>query len=66
MRFEAIYEQGLSRSLTLKEAAGLLGVHERSLRLGHVPHEADGLGLSEPPWVRAVPVNEVMELQDLN
>lgn len=62
MRSEAIYEQWLPSSFTLKEAAGLLGVDERSLRLGRARYEADGLGLSEPPWARAIPLNEVMEM----
>ncbi|MGH8507717.1 MAG: hypothetical protein ACREVH_03240 [Gammaproteobacteria bacterium] len=61
MTCEPIYEQE-SSSLTLTEAAGLLGVDERSLRLGGAPYEADDLGLSEPPWARAIPVSELIAM----
>ncbi|MGH8555135.1 MAG: hypothetical protein ACREUD_06160 [Gammaproteobacteria bacterium] len=64
MRGEAIYEQGVSSSLTLTEAAGLLGVDERSLRLGRALYSADDFGLSEPPWARAIPVNELIAMQE--
>lgn len=65
MRSEATYEQELSSSLTLDEAAGLLGVDERSLRLGRASYEADCLEYGEPAWARAIPINEVMAIQEL-
>lgn len=66
MRFEELYARRQGRDLTMAEAAGMLGVTERTFRRWSVRYEADGAkGLADRRLgrasARAVSVDEVLQ-----
>lgn len=68
MRAEQIYtfEESYERKrLEVEEAAEMLGVRVHTLRYGSARYETEGVDPMEPAWACAVPLGEVMEMQDL-
>src|SRR5512147_587423 len=70
MRFEALYERRQQRTLTMTEAAEMLGVTERTFRRWSGRYEAEGAeGLQDRRLgrasARAVPVDEALRLVTL-
>ena len=70
MRFEELYERRHRRELTMREAAEILGVTERTFRRWSTRYETDGVaGLEDQRLgrasARAVPVDEVLQMVTL-
>ncbi|MBX3306666.1 MAG: ISNCY family transposase [Nitrospira sp.] len=70
MRFEELYERRHRRELTMREAAEILGVTERTFRRWSTRYETDGVaGLKDQRLgrasARAVPVDEVLQMVTL-
>jgi hypothetical protein len=59
-RVEESSERGPRRPLAVQEAAEILGVGSHALR-----DETEGLDPAEPAWACAVPLDEVLEIQEL-
>lgn len=59
---EEFYEQP---RLAVQEAAELLGMHAQTLRYGSARYETAVLDPFEPAWACAVPLDEVLEIQEL-
>ncbi|MGH8659686.1 MAG: MerR family transcriptional regulator [Gammaproteobacteria bacterium] len=64
-RFEQVYEQPQRNRLAVQEAAEILGVRAHTLRYGSARYETQGLDPVEPAWARAVPLDELLEFQEL-
>ncbi|MGH8578554.1 MAG: hypothetical protein ACREVK_00030 [Gammaproteobacteria bacterium] len=59
-RVEEIYERRPRKRLAVQEAAEILGVRAHTLR-----YETEGLEPVEPAWACAVPLDDLLEIQEL-